>query len=75
MYLVDPRITTDPHGICHQLKIRHFYGTFNFLTQCICMGTGSLFVDGFRCFSGKAHPLQRKTVFAVASINWWADVV
>ena len=29
------------------------------------MGTGSLFVGGFR---GKARPLQRNTVFAVASI-------
>ena len=52
-------------GICHQLKIRHLYGTFNFSTQCICMGTGSLFVCDFH---GKARPLQRNTVFAVARI-------
>ena len=52
-------------GICHQLKIRHLYGTFNFSTQRICMGIGSLFVYGFR---GKARPLRRKTVLAVASI-------
>ena len=34
-------------GICCQLKIRHLYGTFHFLTQGICMGTGSLFVYRF----------------------------
>ena len=46
-------------GLCHQLKICHFYGTFNFLTQCtcICMGTVSLFVYGLRCFHGNARPL------------------
>ena len=54
-------------GICHQLKIRHLYGTFNFSTQCICMGTGSLFVYGLYRFRGNARPLQTKTVFAVAS--------
>ena len=32
-------------------------------------GTGSLFVYGFRGFRGKARPLRRKTVFAVASIG------
>ena len=53
-------------GICHQLKIHHLYGTFNFSTQCICMGTRSLFVYGFR---GKACPLWRSTVFAVARIE------
>ena len=53
-------------GICHQLKIRHLYGTFNFSTQCICMGTGSLFVY---CFRGKARPLRRKIIFAVASFT------
>ena len=31
-------------GMCHHLKIRHLYGTFNFSTQCICTGTGSLSV-------------------------------
>ena len=35
----------------------------NFSTQCICMGTGSLFVCSLH---GKAWPLQRNTVFAVA---------
>ena len=25
-------------GISQQLKIRHLYGTFNFATQCLCMG-------------------------------------
>ena len=54
--------------VCHQLKIRHFYGTFNFSTHCICLGTGSLFVYGFHGFRGKARPLRRKTAFAVASI-------
>ena len=54
--------------ICHQLKIRHLYETFNFSTQCICIGTGSLFVCSFCCFRGKARPLWRKTVFAVVSI-------
>ena len=54
--------------ICHQLKIRHLYGTFNFSTQCICMATGSLFVYGLRCFHWKACPLRRKNIFAVASI-------
>ena len=39
----------------HQLKICHLYhGTF---TQCICLGTGSLFVCGFR---GKARPLRAR---------------
>ena len=52
-------------GICHQLKILHLYGTFNLSTQCICMGTGSLFVYSFR---RKGCPLRRKIVFAVASI-------
>ena len=56
-------------GICHQLKIRNFYETFNFSTQCICMGTGRLFVYGLRRFRGNAHPLRIKTVFAVVSIN------
>ena len=51
-----------------QLKIHHLYGTFNFSTQCICMGTGSLLVDWFLSFCGKARPLRRKMVFAVASI-------
>ena len=55
-------------GICHQLKIRHLYGTFNFSTQCICMGTGSLFVYGFSSFRG------RKTVLAVASIAPFYEV-
>ena len=55
-------------GIC-QLKVRHLYGTFNFSTQCICMGIGNLFVYGFRRFRGKVRPLRRKTVFAVASID------
>ena len=56
-------------GICHQLNIRHLYRTLNFLTQCtcICMGTKSLFVHGFRRFRGKALS-TRKTVFVVASI-------
>ena len=54
----------------------NLYGTFNFSTQCICMGTGCLFVYGFRRFRGKAHTLRRKTVFAVASTDqsiqtWW----
>ena len=57
-------------GTCHQLTIRHLYGTFNFSTQCICMGTGSLFVYDFHCFRGKACPLGRKTIFAVASIEF-----
>ena len=34
-------------GICHQLKIFHLYGTFNFSTQCISMGTGILFAKIF----------------------------
>ena len=55
-------------GICRQLKIRHFYGTFNFSTQCICMGTGSLSTS-FRCFCGNVRPLRRKMVFAVASLR------
>ena len=62
-------------GICHQLKIHLLYGTFNFLTQCICMGTDSLFDYGFRLFRGKARPLQRKCAFAVASIVARANVV
>ena len=37
----------------------------------ICMGTGSLFVYGFRQFCEKARPLRRKIVFAVASIKDW----
>ena len=45
--------------ICHQLKIRHLYGTFNFSTQCICMGTRSLFVHGFR---GKAVFVVVRTI-------------
>ena len=61
-------------GICHQLKIRHLYRTFNFSTQCICMGTGSLCVYGFRRFRGKARPLRWKTVFAVASIPHLAGI-
>ena len=56
-------------GICHQLKICHVYETLNFSTQCICMGTGSLFVYGLRRFRGNARPLPTKTVFAVASID------
>ena len=32
-------------------------------------GTGNLFVYGFRRFRGKARPLRRKSVFAVASIH------
>ena len=36
-------------------------------------GPGSLFVHGFHRFRGKAHPLRRKTVFAVASIDWSID--
>ena len=60
---------------CHQLKIRHLYGTFNFSTQCICMGTGSLFVYGFCHFRGKARPLRRKSVFAVASIPLQGDMM
>ena len=65
-------------SICH-----HLYGTLNFSTQCICMGTGSLLVYGFR---GKARPLRRKNVFAIASIiahhtghssnaNWYTALV
>ena len=37
-------------GICHQLKIRHLYETFNFSTQCICMWNGSLFSMVFVIF-------------------------
>ena len=55
-------------GICHQLKIHHLYRTFNFSTQCICMGTGSLFVYVCCHLRGNARPLWRKIVFAVASI-------
>ena len=55
-------------GICHQLKIHHLYRTFNFSTQCICMGTGSLFVYVCCRLRGNARPLWRKIVFAVASI-------
>ena len=46
-------------GICHQLNIRHLYGTFNFSTPVYLYGTGSLFVYNF---CGKACPLWRKTV-------------
>ena len=46
--------------ICHQLKIRHLYGTFNFSTQCICMGTGSLFVYRFSLFSWKGAPSTKE---------------
>ena len=46
--------------VCHQLKIRHLYGTFKFSTQCICMGTGRLFVYGIH---GKARLLERNPVF------------
>ena len=52
--------------VCHQLKIRHLYLTINFSTKCICMGSGSLFVCYFR---GKARPLRRNTIFAVARIQ------
>ena len=52
-------------GIRRQLKIRHLYGTFNFSTQCISMGTGSLLVYRFSSFS---FSLRKKMVFAVASI-------
>ena len=47
-------------GICSQLKIRHLYGTFNFSTQCICLGTGSLFVYRFSPFSWKGAPSTKK---------------
>ena len=71
-FIISNDLYTAHHNLlgiyCHQLKISHLYGTFNFLTQCICMGSGSLFVYGFRYFCGKACPLRRKTVFAVASI-------
>ena len=53
-------------GICHQLKICHFNGTFNFSTQRICMGIGSLFVC---VFCGMTCPLRRNTVFGVATIG------
>ena len=43
-----------------QLKIRHLYGTFNFSTQCICMGTGSLFVYRFSSFSWKGAPSTKE---------------
>ena len=37
-------------------------------SQCICMGTGSLFVYSFCCFCGKARPLRRKTI--CGSVNY-----
>ena len=40
-------------GICRQLNIHHLYGTFNFSTQCICMGTGCVLVYRFLSFSWK----------------------
>ena len=52
-------------GICHQLKIRHLYGTFNFSIQCIYMGTGSLFVYRFSSFSWK---MVAKTVASIAKV-------
>ena len=47
-------------GICHQLNIRHLYVTFYFLTRCICMGTGSLFVYRLSSFSWKGAPSTKE---------------
>ena len=59
-------------GICHQLKISHFYGTFNFLTQCICMRDRKLVCLRFSSFSWKGAPSTKENR-AVASIkcSWW----
>ena len=48
-------------GIRRQLKIHHLYGPFNFLTQCICMGTGSLLVYRFTSFSWKGVPSTKES--------------
>ena len=56
-------------GICRQLKIRHLYGTFNFSTQCICMGTGSWFVYRFSSFSWKGAPSTKENSIC-GSVNW-----
>ena len=43
-------------GICRQLKIHNFYGTYNISTQCICMGTESLLVYSFLSVWWKGAP-------------------
>ena len=68
-------------GICRQLKIHHLYGTCNFSTQCICMGTGSLLVYRFSSFSWKGAPSTKEnricgsvnctSVFARFLRVWW----
>ena len=55
--LNDLYMTHNLLGIRRQLKISHLYGTFNFTTQCICMGTGSLLV--YR-FSWKGAPSTKE---------------
>ena len=59
-------------GICHQLKICHLYGTFNFSTQCTCscMGTGSLFVYSFRCIRGKEKRICGSVNLMSAFMKW-----
>ena len=47
-------------GICQQLKICHLYGTFNFLTQCICMGTRQLVCLWFSSFLWKGAPSTKE---------------
>ena len=47
-------------GICRELKLCHLYGTFKFSTQCICMGTGSLYVYRFSLFSWKGAPSTKE---------------
>ena len=58
-------------GICRQLKIHHLHvhGTFNFSTQCICMGTGSLFVYRLSLFSWKGAPSMEENGIC-SSVNW-----
>ena len=59
-------------GICHQLKIRHLYGTFNFSTQCICMGIGSLFVLRVSLFSWKGAPsTKHKHIYGSGNCRIW----
>ena len=47
-------------GICRQLKIRHLYGIVNFSTQCIYVGTGSLFANRFSSFLWKSAPSTKE---------------
>ena len=59
-------------GISRQLKIRHllvYMGLLISRPSVFAWGREACLSTGFRCFRGKARPLQRKIVFAVASIT------